>query len=256
MAPTLKAEVKAGDPPYVLLTATIDGGPWATASISRYGAGAPVEIWYSTKVTALELLDDRQAPFGLPITYKLTLTPKTGAPVVVESNAVQVDTIGCWLSDQATGLVGRVEVQDWPERTRAARRAILEVLGRPDPIAVHDVHTWPAGTATFLTRDPGSLDLLIRILTGSGVVLLRTQAASSLVTVYASVGDITERRISVSGQDWRRLVDVDIQEVAPLPAGARVSVPTLQVLHDKVPTTLDDIHGRWKTLLEIPAGLL
>lgn len=260
MPTTFTAALRGQTPPYVYLAVLQDeqGEPYTSLSIERLGGrGAGVEIFATEAPDWLEAYDDREAPFGVELTYRLTGTRAGGGTETLTTGPVTVVAPGCWLSDQASGLVARVEVASWPDRTRASRQSVLTVLGRPDPVVISDVHTWPAGTITFLTRDQTSLDMLIRILTGSGMVLLRTQASSSLMTVYAAVGDIAETRISGDGSDWRRLIEVGWQEITPLPAAVRPAGATLQRLHDTFPdpATLAEINAAFRSLLDIPLGL-
>lgn len=251
---TIAATVVPANPvPFVQVDVWI-GNPATVRSwtVSRDGAGQLVTIRVGGASFGAESFEDHTAPLAVPVTYRLTVTYSDGTAVSVTSAAVILaGTAGCFLTDPHTGATAAVTLVSWPTRERAARRSVLDVLARPDPIALSDVHTWAAGTWTLLTRTDNELAALLDILTASAVVLLRTQPGASITDVTASVGTIGETRYSGRGDDPRRLLAVDIQEIGPIPATALPLNATLADLADLAPGTLNDLDEIRPTLLQL-----
>jgi hypothetical protein len=236
--------------PYVQINAWIGDPETVTSwSIEREAPGAGgdanVIVWVGTAGTAGISVIDREAPLEVPVRYKLILHRGNVSTVFYSPWITITGTIGCYLTDTSSGLTIPAQVQAWPERARAPRQAVLEVINRSDPIVISDVHTTPTGTWTFLTRTKDELDALYNVLLPGRLVLLRTQPASSLRTTYAAVGRITERRLYPGrGDRWERLTDVEIQEIAPIPATARILHVTWQTVADT-----------WLTWAQVPAAM-
>lgn len=198
-------------------------------SVTRVAAPlAEVVIRLGTTHSGAASYEDREAPLAVAITYRLNLTRAGGALEQYVSNVVSLaGTVGCFLSDPYTGQVMAIEVQAWPQRRYVSRSVSLEVIARADPVGLSDVHTWADGTWTLLTRDDAATEKMLAILTASGIAQLRTQPTTSIRSVYALTGDIGETRLTGSGTDARRLTDVELQEIAPIPAAARNLASTL-----------------------------
>lgn len=258
---TIDAVVIPDQPlPYVQIDCWIGDPETVTSwSISREAPDAPPEssvvVWIGTTSSGGITVIDNETPLGQSVRYRLDITRTGGVQTFFYSAYVRIDgTRGCFLTDTASGQTVAVEVQAWPNRKRNPRQAVLEVLNRADPIVISDVHTWPAGTWTFLTRNEADLDRTMNVLLAGRLVLLRTQPGSSLRTTYAAVGAVDEGRLYPGdGSSWYRLTSVDIQEIAPIPATARYlnvswqqvadTWPTWTALAAAMPTWLDV--GRW-----------
>jgi hypothetical protein len=189
-------------------------------SITRDAPGQTVKVYIGAACTAAMSLVDDTAPLGVPVTYHLTVIYATSTTYVDAAPVTITGTVGCFLTNPASGVTLPVEISTWPSRKRVARQAVLEVLGRADPVGLTDAHTTPVGLWTLLSRTDAYTDALTSLLTAQDVVILRTQPGSSIASCTALVGDVDEQRFSQAGGDQRRLFDVDVQEIAPLPATA------------------------------------
>jgi hypothetical protein len=250
---TIWATVIPGSPVPVVQVDTYIGniGNVATWSVARDQPGDSAPIFIGSRLSEAVSFIDELAPLGVPITYRLIITYLDGSAVAVSSNTVMITgTAGCYLSNPATGAVLRVTLASWPDRARAARRALLSVLGRADPVALSDVHATPAGRWTLYTTSDADTVALVALLTAGAIVVLRTQPGSSIVSCTASVGDVTETRYSAFGGDQRRWVKVEIQEIEPLPATALPLPATLGGLAD-LGATLADLNALRATLLQL-----
>lgn len=228
---TIAATVVLDAPlPWLQVDVVLDNPGTVTAwTVTRVGPPLlEVVIRIGTTHTGAASYEDREAALGVAITYRLNLTRTGGAQEQYVSNVVQIGgTVGCFLSDPYTNQVMAIEVQAWPQRRYASRSVSLEVIARPDPVGLSDVHTWADGTWSLLTRSDAATQQMLDILMASGIAQLRTQPTSSIRSVYGLVGDIAETRVTGSGADARRLTDVDLQEIAPIPAAARNLASTL-----------------------------
>jgi hypothetical protein len=257
---TIWATVLPGNPVPVVQVDTYIGniGNVTTWSVARDQPNQSAPIYIGSRLTEAISFIDELAPLGVPITYRLTITYLDGSGAIVTSNTVMiVGTAGCYLTNPATGATLRVTLARWPDRARAPRRALLQVLGRPDPVALSDVHATPAGKWTLYTATDIETSALVTLLIGLGAtVVLRTQPGSSIPACTASIGQVTETRYSDQGGDQRRWIDVEIQEIEPLPATALPLAATLGGLAD-LGATLADLNALRATLLQlsmIPTG--
>lgn len=223
MTTAIVATVAAASPvPVVQLNVTIDNPDQVQAwSIYRYSAlDAQLPVWKGFISSGAYSLTDYTAPLGIPVTYQMTVVYPTSTVTVTSTAVTITGTTGCYLTNPASGITLQTEIQSWPDRTRQPRQAVLDVLGRADPVVLSDVHRIPSGTWVLVSRTDSYTASLIALLTAQALVILRTQAGSSIPNVSAAVGQIAEHRYSNVGGDQRRLIDVDLQEIAPLPATA------------------------------------
>jgi len=241
---SITAAVTAATPlPHVRLDVVMDNAAQVLGwSITRNAPAESVKVYVGAAgQSAMSIVDDT-APLGVPVTYSLAVT-YAASTTYVDSAVVSIDgTAGCWLTDPAAGTTLQVEISTWPSRKRAARQALLDVLDRPDPVGLTDAYRTPAGTWTLISRSDAYTGQLVALLCGQGVVVLRTQPGSSIASCTALVGDVDEQRYSDQGGDQRRLVTVDVQEIAALPATALPLAATLGGLA---------VYGGVQTLLDL-----
>ena len=253
-AATIWATVVAGSPiPAVQVDTYLSGGQSVIAwEISRDVAGASTTIYVGSAWQQAVSFVDALAPLGVPVVYRLRITYADYTSVYVSSNTVTITgTSGCYLTDPNTGVTVGVTLVTWPEREREARRAVLSVLNRADPVTLSDLHRTPAGDWTFYTATDADTLALLTLLTASTFATLRTQPGSSIASVTVSVGTINERRYSGRGGDPRRLVDVEVQEIEPLPATALPLNATLGGLAVVDGDTLGELSLLRDTLLQL-----
>lgn len=222
MAVAIVATLTPGTPvATVQLSVTIDNPQsvvgWTIYRMSAVDAALPV--WLGTTSSGAMSVTDYTAPLSIPVTYRLTVVYATST-VSADSAPVTITATGCYLTNPAAGTTVAVQLVSWPERDREPRQSVLAVAARPDPVVLSDVHNTPTGTWTFGTDTDAQTAALIAVLTGRAIAVLRTQPGSSIPGVTASVGKISEIRRSGRGGDPRRFVNVELQEIAPLPATA------------------------------------
>jgi hypothetical protein len=254
-AATIWATIIPGDPiPVVQVDTHINSlQTVAQWEVSRDQANGSAPLYIGTSLNQDISFVDTTCPLGVPVTYRLTITYANATNAVVLSNPVTLTgTTGCFLTVPANGTTVAVTLAAWKDRKASARRSLLSVLGRADPVALSDVHSTPAGTWTLYTdTDAQTLALLAVLNTIGGVVVLRTQPGSSIPSVTASVGDITETRFTGAGGDQRRWIQVEVQEIAQLPATATQTTATLGGLATIAGPTLTALAALRPTQLQL-----
>lgn len=248
----ITAEVMPGSPPYIRVTTIVLEGTTTAWSITRMCPDSSSTVLHNQVISSGDVhpgtmvLEDLGAPFNTRVWYVFSVTYSTGETEEYTSNTVMLSGVtGCFVSDADTGRTIPIEILEWTELDRAARRSVLEVVGRADPIVLSDVHTWPKSSLVFLTRTRSALMSLRSILLeGARVILVRTMEGSSLEAAYLHVGDVKEQRIyEADGAAWERSVEVDAQQVLPPPVTARDSR-----------VNWGDLYGEFATWAEVPAN--
>ncbi|WP_194896309.1 hypothetical protein [Catenulispora pinisilvae] len=165
---------------------------------------------------------DWEAPLGVELEYGVTVDYQDGSwDPLVPSRTSFTCASGCWLSSLATTETMPVTVQAWDSVEFEARQSVVSVAGRPDPVVVFDSHLWPTTSITLRTADRDHRDQLERILK-TGSILLRTQGASSLDTVYLAVGNFARARmVPGDGGSWLFATEFQAQTIAAPPQNAR-----------------------------------
>jgi hypothetical protein len=256
----ITATLAAGTPVKVVqLNVTIDN-PGQVASWTIYrdsAADAMLPVWLGTTTSGAMSLTDYTAPLSIPVTYRLKVVYTTST-VTVASAPVTITSTGCYLTNPAAGSTVAVQLVSWPDRTREPRQAALDVAGRADPVVLSDLHATPTGAWRFGTDTDTQTAALLDVLTGRAIAVLRTQPGSSIPAVTVAVGQVTEVRRSGKGGDPRRWVDVEVQEIAPLPATALPINATLGGLAVYQGTDtlakLAQLRSTLQQLSEIPCG--
>lgn len=262
---TLAAVVQATEPPRIQVTATDVTPGEGTVTLYRIADGIqePVRgLVAEPNDQTTWVVNDSEAPFGVPVHYLFVITFATGTTEQTQSNTVTITTALPWVSNPITGQGVAVTIQGWAELTRVARQTVVPVAGRPAPIIVSDVRQAPASTLTLLTLTRDQLGALRQLLATGDVLQVRA-VCGAVEGAYVAVGDVTEARVKPdsrkldprpAGSDWRRLVALACQEVdRPAPA-IPAAGDTLADLAVYVRTTLEDIYLTWpepQTLLDI-----
>lgn len=254
MATVINAAVIAGPVvPRIQIDVTVDSPATVIGwDVTRVAAGGTVQIYLGTTSSGAFTLIDDTAPLGVEVVYRLQVTYSNYTTAAATSTAVTITgTAGCFLTNPRTGITVPIELYTWPQRKRDPRQAILEVMGRADPVGLVDVHTTAAGTWTIATATDAGRDQLTTLLTTGAVVLLRTQPTASIPAVTALVGAVTERRVTGTGGDQRRYHDIAIQEIAPPPATAFPLASTLGGLAVYDGDTLGELSQLRSTLQQL-----
>lgn len=262
----ITAQAQPGDPPRIVVTATGLAAEGGTLRIYREVDGTRVLLRGAVDVEVTGdtmVFLDYEAPFGVPVDYALIQTGSTGTVTGSGTPApVTLMVASPWLTNPVTGSGVALTIQDWDELSFRARQTIVDVAGRAAPVVVSDVRSLPSSTLVVLTRTRADLSALRDLLNLGDVIHVRA-ICGAVENAYLAVGDVSETRITArslktdprqAGSDWRRSVNLTVQEVeAPALTIAPIA-DTLADLNAYVPTTLQDIATTWPapdTLLTI-----
>lgn len=203
------------------------------------------------------VVNDNEAPFGKSVTYVYVKTYVDGTSSETYSDPIELTTALPWISHPITGVGVSATITEWSELAYAARQTVIPVAGRSRPIAISDKRLAPTSELTMLTKSRSDL-LAMRSLLSLGDVLLVRPVCDAVEGDYLSIGDVVEQRVKPTGEgagnDWRRLVSMNVQAV-DIPDTAIPAIgDTLADLAAYVPTTLEALSaafGAGATLLTI-----
>lgn len=146
---------------------------------------------------------DYEAPYGVPLNYSTDASPDTAT--------VELDCDDVWLIHPGVPAKScRIKVTALPQRTRATRRGLHQVLGAAQPIPIssgaRSTAAAPMSLRTFTDDDRQALD---QILDDDAALRLNIPPSKpwGWDTCYISVGDLTENRTVAYGRfPWREWV--------------------------------------------------
>lgn len=222
---TLLSAVAQDTPPGVRLAFGTDAAGAVAVILSRVQVDnakfvhrVPIPV---PSATAVHELVDHSVILGSPVIYQATAVDAAGKILERSPSTSAVTVLGdsAWLIDPARSslsvpikLVGR-EAGDSGTSERAA---LLEPLGRRNPVAVTDVRSGASGTTTILTAT-GDDERRMRKILASGRQLLFTAPAGFdiLYPLRFTAGSVSVARIS-DAQDPHRLFSIGWNEVDPI----------------------------------------
>lgn len=212
----------AGAGRWVVLTLTCTGMTQAT--IYRVTADGVQAVRGAFDLDVVDALNaaDYEAPQNVPLTYFARVSDGV---MTQESSIVTVDGVVDRGGDAILSLTTPtspllVSVIGIPELTSRARRDVVEVIGRPDPVVVNDARLYPTGTLTVATFTDADRDTLRTFLASGDIIAFspRWPDFGFSDVWYFSVGDYVERRYSPLGDRPERAFVLDVQRVSPPPA--------------------------------------
>jgi len=257
--PDLAQTTQAVYPPRVLLSATgLVAGQLVT--IGRVPAGdtvrTPVRGADETTMTTSALVRaDGEAPFGVSLTYWLTIN---GVDVDFETVSLTLPGGNVVVSDAISADAVELVISSWPEKDYDIPGNVYTVGGRN--ILVSQPGGGFTGTIEFFVDTDDARTAVVALLRGatSGIVQLRQAGPYNGVDAYLGITRVNEVRFSQDGTDDRRLVVADVVEVGPWGGTLESSTFTLQdIANHYAGGTLQDIADDFAatpTLLAIALG--
>lgn len=169
--------------------------PDGTSAAVRTPDGKPLTL--TTSGTAkVASLDDREAPYGQPVTYVANNTAFAGPVTLDEDQA--------WLINPGNPERS-LPIEVWEigaTRRKAAALGTFEVIGRERPIVITDGRRRsPETSITVRTRTLGQIAALDRLLADARTLLLNIPAdfGWGVTREYVAIGDVEETRITEYG---------------------------------------------------------
>ncbi|KYK14289.1 MULTISPECIES: hypothetical protein [Streptomyces] len=155
------------------------------------------------------VIEDHEAPFGVPIWYAVELY---SAPGVIHSTrssdtvTLTLDDINeAWLKDPGNPQRStRVLVQRAPDWQRPVEQAAFVVRGRRNKVVLSGRRQGLEGDLAIWTRSDAEREALHLLLDSGNVLLWQTAPGTGVDDMYVAVAQITETRVGKLAQDqWR-----------------------------------------------------
>ncbi|QEU76879.1 hypothetical protein CP967_31140 [Streptomyces nitrosporeus] len=165
------------------------------------------------------IVEDFEAPLGVPTTYVLALWTPAGSSRRTTSDAIVIpEPAPSEVVLKDPGLPARqttaaVSKGGQPQWTRRARQGVNAVRGRSRPIVISDVRTSREGTMTLVTETTEDLASMWWLLETGNVLLIQWPSLWGERDVYVSVGDVTEAPIVGYAEYRDRTWTVPLTEV-------------------------------------------
>lgn len=205
----------ANRPPRIRLTVNasqVAGAADAVITRTSTSTGtAPVRQANPLPLTGgIALVYDYEAPYGMLVTYSVTVRNAAGGTVASGVAAATLAVPRPWLVHPGVPSlsVELPKVKALAERTRKVNQGVHEPLGRAMPIVVTDGRRKAVtSTLTVRTRTLLELDRLTALLDDTSPLLLNVPATLGwgVTAEYVAVGDTTESRDLDVGADPYRL---------------------------------------------------
>jgi hypothetical protein len=147
---------------------TVEATPLGRApyTVRPIGSAAPTDPY---------VLSDFAAPFGVPITYRVTAAGGSAQAIA------QLDVSGCVLSStRLPSIAAAVRVTRDDPHEWEARSAWFDVIGRPDPLVSTDVMRYRAGDLELYVRGNAARAELLELVTSGDPLLLRTSVPENV----------------------------------------------------------------------------
>jgi hypothetical protein len=192
--------------------------------------------------TFAKQVDDYEFISGTDMDYRIRAytsaegtTDTVVAQAVVTTSQVLADV---WVKYIASpSLNTKVTLIGWGDISRASRTALYDVKGRPDPIAVTDVHSSRRVEVQLRTSTVADGDALDHALSSGAPLFLHVPITVALPSLYAVAGDYSYSRPSLRSavRHW----NLPLTEVAAPPPSVTGSAVTCQTILDGYATCAD-----------------
>lgn len=157
----------------------------------------------------LLIVEDHEAPFGVPVYYRIEIYDSGGGL----SSARETDTViltiadinETWLKDPANPQRNmRVLVQRAPDWQRPVEQAAYVVRGRRNKVTRNGIRQGLEGDLTIWTRSNDERAALHLLLDPGGILLWQAAPGLGVDDMYVAVAQVTEGRIGGPAQEpWR-----------------------------------------------------
>lgn len=226
-------------------------------SVSRIPAGSTTRTAVRgadaiTVTTGTLVLVDAEAPFGVLLTYYLTVDQVDTSSVTVTLSLTKAA-----LSDAISGNSAEVVVLAWPEKRIERTSSVFAVGGRN--IVVSGQAGGFSGTIDLFVETDDTKNNVLDLLRDatSGIVQLRSDqsATSDGFDCYIVAQSWVEQRYSQDGTDERRIISMDVVSTTAWGPTLESSTFTLADIALAYPASvLRDIADDYATLLDLALG--
>ena len=157
----------------------------------------------------LMLVEDHEAPFGVPVYYKIEIYDPDGDLASTRSSPTVTLTIAdintTWLKDPGNPQRNMmVTVEAAPDWSRPIEQSAFVVRGRRNKVVLSGRRQGLEGDLVIRTRSDDERAALHLLLDSGNVLLWQATPGMGVADMYVSVAQITEARVAKLAQDqWR-----------------------------------------------------
>jgi len=172
----------------------------------------------------LMVIEDHEAPIGVPVSYRIVLEDSGGGQSSRSSGQVTLtleDVNEAWLKDPGNPQRNlRVLVGKAPDWQRPIEQAEHVVRGRRNKVILSGRRQGLEGDLAIATRSDAERQVLHLLLDSGSTLLWQAAPGMGVDDMYVSAGQITETRIGRLAQDqWRAWTLPLVQQDMPLTTG-------------------------------------
>jgi hypothetical protein len=232
------------DATYAVVDRSYNGVLWTTLR-----GGTDVDI---TSGALTFPVDDYEFVDGDVATYRVRSYDAGDVLLETQTDTITPTLDTVWLKFIARPYLNRkVTVTDWSDVERASRNGVFPVVGRIEPLAITDLHTSRTFTLSLLTDTLDKASDLDLALSVGFPVYLQAPADCGIPTMYAVVGNLTQRRTSRRG--IRRLFEIPLTEVGAPGPDVVGQAGSWQILLNNKATWQDVLEdfGTWGDVAEL-----
>ncbi|MGW6946196.1 hypothetical protein ACWGHD_04635 [Streptomyces xanthophaeus] len=154
------------------------------------------------------IIEDAEAPLGVPVTYYVEIVASIGAAAESRtSDSIELDagdTQYAWLKDPGRPDRNlRIMMAESPSWNRPIEQAEFRVRRRRNAVILSDVRGGLEGSLAVYTQSDEERAALHRILDSGSVLLWQAAPGHGVDDMYIAVGAATEGRQGVATETWR-----------------------------------------------------
>ncbi|MEU6990409.1 hypothetical protein ABZ953_07060 [Streptomyces sp. NPDC046465] len=160
-------------------------------------------------ISDLMIIDDYEAPLGVPVSYRIELwpdgstTPATRTSATVTIPVGDVNTV--WLKDPGHPQRNvKVLAEKAPDWARPIDQAVYRVKGRRNAVVLSCVRGGLEGDLSVWTRSDDERAALHWLLDSGNVLLWQAAPGMGVTDMYITVAQVTEARVvALASEAWR-----------------------------------------------------
>ncbi|HEY9370175.1 hypothetical protein [Streptomyces sp.] len=157
----------------------------------------------------LMVIEDHEAPFGVPVYYRIEMYSSPGVAAGTRTSAAVTLTLAdintSWLKDPGNPQRNcLVAVQTPPDWTRPIDQAQFVVRGRRNKVTHSGIRQGLEGGLAIWTRSDAERAALHLLLNSGNTLLWQAVPGMGVADMYVSVGEVPETRVGKLAQEqWR-----------------------------------------------------
>lgn len=163
----------------------------------------------ATIASDLMVIEDYEAPLGVPVAYRIEIVPVAGGGIQIRTTETVVidpgDPQEAWLKDPGQPQRNtKVLVEKAPDWSRPIEQATYRVKSRRNAVVLSGLRGGLEGDLSIWTRTDDERARLHWLLDSGNTLLWQAVPGMGVADMYVTVGEITEGRIGGPAQEpWR-----------------------------------------------------